>query len=99
MVFIRRRQQFGGQGRGGGRGGRGRGRGRGRGGRGRGTQRANVTAEDLDAELDAYHDAVRLFNTIFTIEFLCCGNQCFEDKFCTFVEMHCAIQLFGEIRF
>ena len=99
MVFIRRRQQFGGQGRGGGRGGRGRGRGRGRGGRGRGSQRANVTAEDLDAELDAYHDAVRLFNPIFATVFLCCGNQCFEDKFCTFVEMHCAVQLFGEIRF
>jgi len=50
----RRRQQFGG------RGGRGRGRGRGgrgRGGRSGGSQRANVTAEDLDAELDAYHDA------------------------------------------
>ncbi|CAH3172058.1 unnamed protein product [Porites lobata] len=51
----RRRQQFGGQGRSGGRGGRG--RGRGRGGRRGGFQRANVTAEDLDAELDAYHDA------------------------------------------
>ncbi|XP_029189669.2 aly/REF export factor 2-like [Acropora millepora] len=51
----KRRQPSGG--RGGSRGGRGRGRGRGRGGRGGGTQRTNVTAEDLDAELDAYHDA------------------------------------------
>lgn len=55
ILLFRRRQQFGG------RGGRGRGRGRGgrgRGGRSGGSQRANVTAEDLDAELDAYHDAV-----------------------------------------
>ncbi|KAK2571761.1 Aly/REF export factor 2 [Acropora cervicornis] len=51
----KRRQLSGGKG--GSRGGRGRGRGRGRGGRGGGTQRTNVTAEDLDAELDAYHDA------------------------------------------
>ena len=57
-LFNRRRQQFGGQGRSGGRGGRG--RGRGRGGRRGGFQRANVTAEDLDAELDAYHDAVKI---------------------------------------
>ena len=57
-LFSRRRQQFGGQGRSGGRGGRG--RGRGRGGRRGGFQRANVTAEDLDAELDAYHDAVKI---------------------------------------
>ena len=57
-MFSRRRQQFGGQGRSGGRGGRG--RGRGRGGRRGGFQRANVTAEDLDAELDAYHDAVKI---------------------------------------
>ncbi|XP_015778355.1 PREDICTED: THO complex subunit 4-like [Acropora digitifera] len=55
-IFLNRRRQPSG-GRGGSRGGRGRGRGRGRGGRGGGTQRTNVTAEDLDAELDAYHDA------------------------------------------
>lgn len=50
----RRRQQFN-QSRGG-NSRRGRGRGRGRGGRGGGPQKANVTAEDLDAELDAYHE-------------------------------------------
>ncbi|XP_058961045.2 aly/REF export factor 2-like [Pocillopora verrucosa] len=50
----RRRQQFN-QSRGG-NSRRGRGRGRGRGGRGGGSQKANVTAEDLDAELDAYHE-------------------------------------------
>ena len=61
-MFSRRRQQFGGQGRSGGRGGRG--RGRGRGGRRGGFQRANVTAEDLDAELDAYHDAVKIITPL-----------------------------------
>lgn len=57
IAFIyRRRQQFN-QSRGG-NSRRGRGRGRGRGGRGGGSQKANVTAEDLDAELDAYHEEV-----------------------------------------
>lgn len=51
------------------RGGRGRGRGRGGGGGG-GRQKPTVTAEDLDAELDAYHDEVGMECFNFTFSYL-----------------------------
>ena len=48
----------------------GRGRGRGRGGGGGGRQKPTVTAEDLDAELDAYHDEVGMECFNFTFSYL-----------------------------